>query len=241
MFQGGYMKKIVYVIFVLFITVLNGIAMEKIKPNIELKYSPAVGEVKESDMGDAMIEVKTGDVYTAFVVLEDYQPPLSSPGEQAFAPIKKDSIWLVIGKLESGEYIADNREYPFYPKAGSKEMPYPYRMVANQSGDAVGLIKAFKNDPPRIWEPKPTNIVKRIDSYFKEGGFKQQFVYSGKSRKEIKISYREFKDDFARPAFTQDLTYDLSESKTIGFKGMKIDVIQATNSQIKFIIKSPMK
>ena len=235
------MKKLVYIILVLFFAVVNGAAMEKIKPNTDLKYSPGVGEIRESDIGDAMIEVKTGDVYTAFAVLEDYQPPLSNQSEQAFAPIKKASIWLVIGKLESGEYIADNREYPFYPKAGSRDMPYPYWMVISPSGDALGLIKAFKNDPPRIWEPKPPRILKRIDSYFKEGDFKQQFVYSGKSGKEIKISYREFKDNFARPAFTQDLTYDLSESKTIGFKGMKIDVIQATNSQIKFIIKSPMK
>ena len=39
------------------------------------------------------------------------------------------------------------------------------------------------------------------------------------------ISYREFKDDFARAAFQQDMSYDLSDSKEIGFRGAIIDVL----------------
>lgn len=43
-------------------------------------------------------------------------------------------------------------------------------------------------------------------------------------------------NDMARPAFYQDLSYDLIESKIIGFKGTQIEIIEATNSEIKYMV-----
>ena len=37
-----------------------------------------------------------------------------------------------------------------------------------------------------------------------------------------------------RPAFTQDIQYDLKESNIIGFKGVRIEIIEATNRHIKY-------
>ena len=49
---------------------------------------------------------------------------------------------------------------------------------------------------------------------------KKQLIYTGISRGVISLTYREFMNDMARPAFTQDLKFDLAEGKTIGFKGL---------------------
>ena len=69
--------------------------------------------------------------------------------------------------------------------------------------------------------------------------FQQQLIYEGKAGKEIKISYREFHGDFARPGFTQELSFDLSEGDTIGAKGARIQIIKATNTEIQYkIIKT---
>ena len=38
----------------------------------------------------------------------------------------------------------------------------------------------------------------------------------------------------ARSAFTQEVQYDLKESKIIGFKNVRIEVIEATNSSITY-------
>ncbi|HAX99587.1 MAG TPA: hypothetical protein DCY12_12060 [Candidatus Atribacteria bacterium] len=40
----------------------------------------------------------------------------------------------------------------------------------------------------------------------------------------------------ARPAFYQELTYDLDQSGIIQFKSLKIRVLHADNSKIKFIV-----
>lgn len=64
--------------------------------------------------------------------------------------------------------------------------------------------------------------------------FQQTLIYSGKIGNKINIAYREFSNSMARPAFNNDVEYDLSESRTIGYKGAKLEVLEATNQYIKF-------
>lgn len=80
-------------------------------------------------------------------------------------------------------------------------------------------------------------------------GKEMELVYSGKTNSTVKIAYREYAysqrtgwgdDLLARPAFSQDLTYDLAESKQIAFQDIVLEVKDATNSQISFsIAKAP--
>lgn len=65
-------------------------------------------------------------------------------------------------------------------------------------------------------------------------GFQQSLIYSGKVGSKINVGYREFSSSVARPAFNNDVEYDLSESTTIGYKGAEIEVIEATNRHIKY-------
>ena len=55
--------------------------------------------------------------------------------------------------------------------------------------------------------------------------------------------FREFKDDMARPAFTQDIEYDLEKDGTsiIGFKGLRIEVLRATNIDITYKVLKDYK
>jgi len=64
--------------------------------------------------------------------------------------------------------------------------------------------------------------------------FQQTLIYNGKIGNEIKIGYREFSGDAARPAFSNEVTYDLTHSKKIGYKGARIEVIGATNEVIEY-------
>jgi len=64
--------------------------------------------------------------------------------------------------------------------------------------------------------------------------FQQTLIYSGKVGNKINIGYREFSGSLARPAFNNEVEYDLSESKVIGYKAARIEVIEATNQSIKY-------
>jgi hypothetical protein len=70
--------------------------------------------------------------------------------------------------------------------------------------------------------------------------FKRELVYSGVSQNTISILYREFLNDMARPAFSQDLKYDLSQGNAIGYKGARFEVIKANNTAIVYKVLKPL-
>jgi hypothetical protein len=93
-----------------------------------------------------------------------------------------------------------------------------------------------KLDKPAKYEIKPSIGVPKKDS------FKYEALYQGKQGNKIKVSFREFSlnetsDAFMiRPAFTQDIDYELNKNGTtiIGFKGLRIEVLKATNMDITY-------
>ena len=64
--------------------------------------------------------------------------------------------------------------------------------------------------------------------------FQQTLIYSGRVGNKINIGYREFSNNAARLAYNNDVEYDLSLSKKIGYKGSLIEVIQADNTSITY-------
>lgn len=69
---------------------------------------------------------------------------------------------------------------------------------------------------------------------FHKNSFQQTLIYSGKIGNRVTLGYREFSRDFARPAFSNEVTYDLSESNILGYKGARLEVIGATNTEITY-------
>lgn len=68
--------------------------------------------------------------------------------------------------------------------------------------------------------------------------FQQTLIYNGKIGNRIALGYREFSGDVARPAFSNEVSYDLAESMVLGYKGARIEVIKATNTEITYKILS---
>ena len=64
--------------------------------------------------------------------------------------------------------------------------------------------------------------------------FKQEFIYNGRYEDNLKFVYREFSEDLARPAFSQEVQYDLSEDSMVGFKNLLLEVVEATNTKIRY-------
>ncbi|MCG8991061.1 hypothetical protein LH427_02870 [Laribacter hongkongensis] len=68
---------------------------------------------------------------------------------------------------------------------------------------------------------------------------RRTLIYNGKVNNKLKIGYREFRveylaGDVARPAFSNEVEYDLNESKTIGYAGARIKILNATNNKITY-------
>jgi hypothetical protein len=82
--------------------------------------------------------------------------------------------------------------------------------------------------------------IKKVVSS-RSASFEQTLIYSGRVGNNIKISYREFGNQHARPAFSNDVEYDLTESSTFGYKGATIEVINADNKSITYKVVEGFK
>ena len=106
---------------------------------------------------------------------------------------------------------------------GATTAKFVYRKP-NSSPDAF----VSDHDSPINYTTLPNTIVSHKDSFIRE------LIYTGIAKNTITVVYREFSNDLVRPAFSQELKYDLSEGNVIGFKGARFEVIKATNTEIRY-------
>jgi len=102
-------------------------------------------------------------------------------------------------------------------------------VLSKKEGAQLCVISVFNN--PYCYEGDyevKTRVSERGTS------FQQTLIYSGRVGNKINIGYREFSSSLARPAFNNDVEYDLSISNIIGYKGAQLEVISADNNSIKY-------
>ena len=87
-----------------------------------------------------------------------------------------------------------------------------------------------------------SNVYKN-DVYGNElSNFEQTLTYSGKDGSVIKVFYREAERApqgwgmMARPAFTQELTYDIATNPVVAFRDTRIEIREATSTAIRFVV-----
>lgn len=78
------------------------------------------------------------------------------------------------------------------------------------------------------------NFEHRKKPMLTQDSFQQTLIYSGKVGNKVNIGYREFSGSLARPAFSNNVEYDLSESHIIGYKDAQLEILEATNQFIKY-------
>jgi len=75
------------------------------------------------------------------------------------------------------------------------------------------------------------------------GGYRYQLLYEGVAAGVLRVTYREFVNDLARPSFTQELTYtlDASGQGNVVFRGARLHIEQASNESLKYQVLSGMR
>ena len=127
------------------------------------------------------------------------------------------------------------------------------------TGITVGLLAEpssalliFKENPNELCIASTSNIYGCFDSPeanfiestvvdVRRNSFQRTLIYNGKIGDVLRISYREFSDGIARPAFTNDVEYDLSQSNIIGYQGAELEVLDADNTSITYRVLSTFR
>ncbi|HKN05527.1 MAG TPA: hypothetical protein VJY31_16495 [Buttiauxella sp.] len=144
--------------------------------------------------------------------------------------------------VAAGDYskIGDDSKFEYFSVVESNTgLTIPYRPMINDPAQSLQISKMTKEvcvvsvfGGKRCSDNVPFS-KKQINSK-QQASFQQTLIYNGKVGNKINISYREFSDGLARPSFSNDVEYDLSDSKTIRYKGAILDVLDANNQSITF-------
>lgn len=146
----------------------------------------------------------------------------------------KRGVLKQYAETASGAYFAsDNATFKFsmgsVPQVAGIYVPHDRSRPAIPWGESPSRKKLNYGTGPV--EVTPTTIYQ-----WASDSFTRELIYGGVSQGTVSITYREFVDGTARPAFTQELKYDLSQGDEIGYKGLRFKVIKAGNVDIKYVV-----
>jgi hypothetical protein len=155
-----------------------------------------------------------------------------------FLPTQADVNWAY--SLLPGYYLkhGEDEDAEYYLPSGGDETG---NVIKAAIADPWKSVMA-KREQPSLCIVTVFNIAICSDHNFERtrkplltrDSFQQTLIYGGKIGNKLNIGYREFSASIARPAFNNNVEYDLSESNLIGYKGAQIEVIEATNQYIKY-------
>ncbi|MGB6007434.1 hypothetical protein [Castellaniella sp.] len=191
-------------------------------PETQMVDHPTVGEIVTARIGDEMLT-------KGVLVSEDV------------VDLKK-SVDGVFYDIRSGVYpkLGDKGEEQFFDPSGiiraALADPVQLLSVKKPGAKQVCVVTVYG---ARACYDADFEIKKRTTA--REASFQQTLIYSGKVGDKINIGYREFSGNTARPAFNNDVEYDLSTSSRIGYKGAELEVIKADNTGITYKVISTFR
>ncbi len=201
-------------------------------------YYPATDVVNTVEVGETLI-------YKEYSTKLPYIE-LKSAIEIALPPGGKGQTLL------PGEYLQshENSQYIFYMGdadglvlVGGKSVFLDHRWqggiyVSKSDPKMTGgwILSGAKLDNAflRNWEGIAFEV--KIKDMRDESSFKRELIYNGVSQNVLSILYREYKNDWARPAFSQEIKYDLNEDKIIGYRGSRFEITKASNQGLTYKI-----
>ena len=218
------MKKVL--ISLLVCILLSGCATPKYnyRPMIMQISEPPLSSIITVQIGDTMLKQGKYSEHDALYIKRDTK--IGVFGSYTFTP----GYYLKQGEDDKSEFYLPSHG-PDSGQVLQAALADPFQVIRldKKTGQLCG-VTAFNMEVCT----SDTDYEKKKYPIATADSFQQTLIYSGKVGNKINIGYREFSNDLARPAFNNDVEYDLSESKIIGYKGARIEVIEATNEYIKY-------
>lgn len=201
-------------------------ALKPVPPSTVTLRNYEAGGVRTASIGDAIFDVQRGHQQPLYEAVRSFTTP-------------RPRLFGTSHEIQSGQLFRLTAELPdkdLLILTGPDRLPYP--IAIDSTGAVQGWTDAltgriFGGDWPEGSLFSPTREVSAG-----EGAFRAQLIYSGMDGQTLKAVYREFAGDFIRPAFTQELQYDLSTSHEIGYKSIRVEVLDASNAQVRYRVVS---
>lgn len=186
---------------------------------------PLVDEITEVGLGEEMMVQGYQTSWDGVELLQQVSVGLT--GVYTFAP----GEYKEIGRSSQGTFYQPTRG----TRSGSVSVsplgdPYQYIMIKNDGQFCgVSIFDLYSCT-------RKANFVEKDVGDIGLENFQRTLIYSGRVGDTVRITYRESSNGVARPAFANDVEYDLSESRIIGYQGAELEIIDATNRSIRYVL-----
>jgi hypothetical protein len=182
-------------------------------PEIGIETTKAIGEILVAEGTRSEIygvEVST-PMPDGTVTAGLYRETKATDGYECFDPVL--SSGASIKRMPSSEcFLAYNKALRSLQRATLNEF---------------GMIFYLGEIPSSNYQFRKFNLENT-------NSFQKTLIFTGKDKDLLRFTYREFADDYARPAFSVDVVYDLSESRIIQYQKLKMEILSATSTQITY-------
>lgn len=220
------------------------LSLRPVSDRVVIEMLPPIGQQATASVGAQMVramEARWRDGY-----LMSNIPPVSWVASADYVlSVDPPKGWVRVAYLgtDQSEY---SEEVRLTVRGTFKGKPYDenvmlgsYRIVP--SGD-VELLLRWDEDSDILRKPLPGATFQRSEQRGpgSEKRFQRELVYTGRSGGSISLLYREYTDNLARPAFSQQLQYDIEKDSVVGFQGARIKILAANNTEVSYEVLSAM-
>ncbi len=216
-------KNLILLSLVATLTACAGAPKQNYMPKTTAVSEPALGSINTTQVGDVMLKQGKLTEHEAIFVSKQI-----SAGPYTIFP----GLYLKTGENETVESF-----YPGGNNAGRINKPAladNWSSVIIKKGVTPQICVLTVYGTALTTCSSAEEVQRQKTSGYSEDSFQQTLIYSGKIGNKINVGYRETSNNYARPAFNNDVEYDLAESNMIGYKGAQLKIIEATNQHIKY-------
>lgn len=204
-------------------------------PRVQHDPSTSIAKIGQSPEIGARSSASVGSVmYTEYNYIASQKASLRAAFQDNLGPFA--SVSVSAGADLKPLMVAGKQAYcttaPAYMSIGERRSICFFDSDGNSTADkywVVGTLESITYDVPNI-------PISRAEAIADAGGFKYELLYQGIDRNVVRVSYREFTGNLARPAFQQDLTYTLADKgpTQVAFRSLRIEIEGADNNNIQY-------
>lgn len=188
-----------------------------IEPAYSLQTFPAIGATSTVEIGEELVEQGDAATVDALILRSDVAigDMIFKQGTYPLAVATEEhQLFNRVNVLRRGKLSSRGKLFLFARDGASKKL-CASRSLCAEADFSLGQTTAFSRTRPR-----------------------QVLIYNGKIADKVTLGYREFAKSAGKATSSNDVSYDLSESTTLSYRGARVEVINATNTEITYRVVS---
>ncbi len=172
----------------------------------------SIGEKSKVSLGSSLIDFKVGVCIKAVLTLKREMININK------IQLNTEGVLDIEEGQTAKQFMGTDKDgYGIYVKVDSNGKVLEFDGFEELVGKTI-----FKSDYKLIVTPSTLS---------------QEIVYTGHEGNIVHLLYREYVGDLIKAPFIQNLIVDLSKGKLVNIKGFNIEIINADNTGIEFIVK----